>query len=142
MSSPRYLFVTDIPAHIKTDEDNKCSFCRGSKCCSYVTQHIDTPRSKYDFEILLWQVSHQSISIYKDEDGWFLMFDSHCSHLLADGGCGIYEDRPAICRDHSNDFCEFDEPAEDGFELFFSDYESLLSYCKKRFKKWTTGNKP
>ena len=33
-------------------------------------------------------------------------------------------------------------PAEDGFDLYFPDYDSLLRYCKKKFKRWTTGNPP
>jgi hypothetical protein len=125
--------------NVKITTDNKCSFCVGSKCCSYVTQQIDTPRSKDDFETLLWQVSHHNVGAYKDEDGWFLIFDSRCSHLLPDGRCGIYEVRPEICRNHSNDYCEYDAPAEDGFELYFPDYTSLLKYCKKRFKRWKRG---
>jgi len=124
---------------VKITSENKCSFCAGSKCCSYVTQQIDTPKSKADFETLLWQVSHQNVGAYKDEDGWFLIFDTKCSHLLPDGGCGIYEVRPEICREHSNDYCEYDAPAEDGFDLYFPDYETLLTYCKKRFKRWKRG---
>ena len=37
-------------------------------------------------------------------------------------------------------YCEYDAPAEDGFELYFPDYESLLQYCRKKFKRWNTGN--
>ena len=118
----------------------KCDLCTNSTCCTYITQQIDTPRSKYDFEILLWQVSHKGIGIYKDSDGWFLMFDSTCTHLEMDGRCGIYDDRPTICRTHDNDFCEYDAPAEDGFELYFPTYNTLLEYCESRVKKWTTGN--
>ncbi len=121
---------------------NKCDLCTSSKCCTYVTQQIDTPKSKYDFEILLWQVSHDGVGAYKDDDGWFVMFEARCRHLLADGRCGIYDERPTICRSHSNDYCEYDAPAEDGFDLYFPDYESLLRYCKKRFKRWSTGNPP
>ena len=32
--------------------------------------------------------------------------------------------------------------AEDGFDLYFPDYDSLLRYCKKKFKRWNTGNSP
>ncbi|HHJ11679.1 MAG TPA: YkgJ family cysteine cluster protein [Chromatiales bacterium] len=121
---------------MKITPENKCSFCRESKCCTYVTQQIDTPRSKDDFQTLLWQVSHEGVSAYKDEDGWFLLFDSRCSHLQPDGRCGIYEQRPWVCREHDNDYCEYDAPAEEGFELHFPDYDSLLAYCRKRFKRW------
>ncbi len=132
----------DIEVKADGEEINKCDLCTSSKCCTYVTQEIDTPRSKYDFETLLWQVSHEGVGAYKDEDGWYVMFEGRCRHLQHDGRCGIYEDRPMICREHSNDYCEYDAPAEEGFDMYFPDYESLLRYCKKRFKRWSTGNSP
>jgi len=85
---------------------------------------------------MLWQISHENTNIYKDEDGWYLMIRNKCTHVQDDGSCGIYERRPEICRAYENDFCEYDEPAEEGFELFFEDYKALRKYCKKRFKKW------
>jgi len=122
---------------IRVTAENRCSLCVGTKCCQYITQHIDTPRSMADFDTLLWQVSHEHIQFYKDCDGWFmLVVDSPCEHLTAAGQCGIYALRPAVCRGYSNDECEFDSDAEEGFELFFPDHESLDAYCRKRFKKW------
>jgi Fe-S-cluster containining protein len=130
--------VTVAPA-ARIMPDNKCGLCTSSICCTYVTQHIDAPRSKHDFEHLLWQVSHENVKAYKDEDGWFLLFETRCSHLTQQGLCGIYEHRPKICREYANDYCEFDAPAEEGFDLYFPDYETLLRYCKKRFKRWIRG---
>ena len=116
--------------------DNKCSRCHGTICCTYITEAIDTPRSKADFKHLLWQVSHQNVEIYKDESGWYLLISGRCQHIQPDGRCGIYEDRPAICREYDNDWCEYDEPAEKSFIYHFHNYEELLSYCKKRYKRW------
>lgn len=116
--------------------ENKCSYCKGALCCTYVTQQIDTPRSKVEFTHLLWQVSHEHVKAYKDEDGWTLLIEGTCKHLQPDNRCGIYDTRPEICREHSNDYCEFDAPSEEGFDLYFPTYESLLKYCKKRFKNW------
>ncbi|MDX2505330.1 MAG: YkgJ family cysteine cluster protein [Gammaproteobacteria bacterium] len=121
---------------IKITTENKCSHCIGSKCCTYVTHNIDAPKSKADFDYLLWQISHRDIQVFKDDDGWFLSILQPCVHLLTDGGCGIYDVRPMICREHSNEYCEFDSPAEEGFDLFFDGYKALNDYCKKRFKKW------
>lgn len=121
---------------IKLTAENKCSFCHGATCCTYITQQIDTPRSKAAFELMLWQVSHRNVQYYKDEDGWFLLIDTPCDHLQVGGRCGIYAQRPAICREHSNDYCEYDSPAEESFDLHFNDYNSLLDYCKRRFKSW------
>ena len=107
---------------ITVTSENKCSFCTGSICCTYVTQHMETPRSKEDFRQLLWQVSHQNVKLYKDDDGWTLLVDGKCQHLQVNGDCGIYDERPDICREHTNDYCEFDAPSEDGFELYFENY--------------------
>ena len=71
----------DKKAEIEITPENKCSFCTGSICCTYVTHHIDTPRSKDDFKHLLWQVSHDHVKLYKDEDGWTLLIDGKCQHL-------------------------------------------------------------
>lgn len=121
---------------VEMTPETKCGFCPGSKCCTYITQAIETPRTKYDFEHMLWQISHENIHIYQDDDGWYLMVRTPCLHLQADGGCGIYERRPQICRDHDNDYCELDEPAEKHMKRYFDSYKSLRKYCKKRFRKW------
>lgn len=117
--------------------ENKCSYCINSTCCNYVTQQIDAPRSIDDFDTLLWQVSHEFTQLYKDDDGWFLLLNNKCVHLKSNGDCGIYDKRPLICREHSNEDCEFGNPAgADDFDLFFPDYKSLDKYCRKRFKSW------
>ncbi len=116
--------------------DNKCSHCQGSKCCQYITESIETPRGIRDFDFLLWQISHKLVHIYKDSDGWYLLFLSECQHLQENGQCGIYEKRPMICREHSNDHCEFDTSIEESSELYFRDYDDLDKYCEKRFKSW------
>lgn len=117
--------------------ETKCDFCTRSTCCTYVTQEIDTPRSMEEFDTLLWQLSHKNTQAYKDEGDWFLLINNACTHLLADGRCGIYEIRPQICREHTNDDCEFNNQAGDeDFDLFFPDYQTLDKYCRKRFKGW------
>lgn len=121
---------------IKMTSETKCSFCPGSICCTYFTEQIDTPRSKKDFDHLLWQLSHANTQLYKDDEGWFLLVNNKCKHMHDNGRCGIYETRPQVCRDYSNDYCEYDERANKHFEQFFDGYEALLKYCKKRFKKW------
>lgn len=128
------LLASDL--NVEVTPENKCRLCTASICCSYITQKIETPRSKYDFEHLLWQISHHDVNIYKDVDGWYLLVRRTCAHLQADGQCGIYDRRPQICRDYENDYCEFDQPAEKGFDLYFDSYDALRRYCKKRFKRW------
>ncbi len=116
--------------------ESKCGGCVDSTCCTYVTQVIETPRSKLDFDNLLWQISHEGVQVYKEKSTWYLLIHNRCSHLQGDGSCGIYEHRPQACREYSNDYCELDASAEGGFDLFFTDYGALLAYCRKRFKRW------
>ena len=116
--------------------ETKCGYCTNSKCCTYITQELPTPRSKQNFDHLLWQISHKNVSIYKDDERWFLLVDNACLHLMPGGRCAIYEQRPQVCRDYSNNHCEFDDPAEKHFELHFTSHDELLNYCKKRFKRW------
>jgi len=116
---------------------NKCDDCLPSHCCRYATQMISAPRSMRDFDHLLWQVSHRTVHVFKDADGWFLRIMSDCEHLQNDGRCGIYATRPLVCREHSNDFCERDESIEKGAEYYFQDYAQLDAYCAKRFRNWT-----
>lgn len=142
MNNDKKKAIQPDPAFpVKITAENKCSFCVGSKCCVYTTHQVDTPRSKADFDYLLWQTSHRDIQLYKDEDGWFLLINNPCLHLQPDGRCGIYAQRPNVCREHDNDYCEFDANPEDDFELFFDGYAALLQYCKQRFKTWDQGNK-
>ena len=121
---------------IEVTTETKCGYCPGSKCCNYFTEKVETPRSKQDFDHLLWQLAHGNTQLYKDDEGWYLLINNKCNFLQDDGRCGTYETRPSVCREYKNDFCELDQPAEEGFDLFFDGYESLLKYCRKRFKKW------
>ena len=122
--------------NLKITLANKCNYCAPSICCTYITHQIDTPRTMKDFDLLLWQISHKQLQLFKDEDGWFLVVNTPCVHLLENGQCNIYTKRPRICREHSNECCEFDGPAEEEFELFFDSYQKLDDYCRGRFKKW------
>lgn len=120
---------------ISLTPETKCGFCVRS-CCTYITQCIDAPRSKSDFSHLLWQVSHHQVEAFRDKRVWYLLFRTDCQHLLPDGRCGNYEHRMSICRKHSNRYCEFDGTADESYDLHFRDYDSLLRYCKRRFKHW------
>jgi len=121
---------------VKITSDNKCGMCRSSICCTYITQEIDAPRSMYDFDTWLWMLYHQDVQFYKEEGKWHLKILNRCNNLQPDGRCGIYEVRPVICREHENDFCEFDETTEQSATVFFGTPQDLEKFCKKKFKNW------
>lgn len=114
----------------------KCDLCTGSLCCTYITEEITIPRSKAEFNHLLWQVSHDNVELYQDSDGWTLLFKTMCSHLELDGRCGIYEIRPDICKEYTNDYCEYDVAPEEAWKLHFQTHAELYEYVQKRFKNW------
>lgn len=113
----------------------KCLKC-GSACCRYLTVSIPTPRSKLDFNNLLWQLYHRDITAFKDDDGWYLLINTPCKHLKSDGRCGTYQTRPVTCRDYSVNNCEYGSTIEEIATLYFGTAESLEMYCRKRYKRW------
>lgn len=136
MNSGTKIEYVDITESQAVTIDKKCAKCKKSICCSSINQKVPAPKSIYDFDHLLWQVSHENINIFKDADGWFLHIHSVCQHLGDRGVCQIYEERPMVCREYDNDYCEFDESIEEASEYFFSSYKQFEKYCRKRFKKW------
>ncbi|MBV1883077.1 MAG: YkgJ family cysteine cluster protein [Pseudomonadales bacterium] len=128
--------INFVPQDEKLSTDSKCSGCVPSKCCTYITHEIDTPRTIREFDALVWKLAHANVQLFKEEGSWYLLVNTVCQNLLPSGGCGIYDTRPMICREHTNDFCEYDSPAEEGFDLFFDCYDTLDAYCRKRFKHW------
>ncbi len=121
---------------VTTDFGGKCAQCFDSKCCQYITEPMDTPRSIRDFDMILWQVSHKNIHCFKDDSGWYLTSFGQCEHLGDRGQCNIYHQRPFICREHSNQQCEFDNSPDAFSELYFTNHQQFDAYCRKRFKHW------
>jgi Fe-S-cluster containining protein len=126
---------------MKKNEDSekiskkKCISC-GNCCCRYFTMKIPAPRSILDFDNLLWQLYHENTKAFKDSTGWYLLIYNSCVHLMENGECFIYENRPITCREHSHEECEFDNTISDSASLFFDNYQSLAKYCKNKYKTW------
>jgi len=115
--------------------ENKCDYC-SALCCSYITQELDSPRTMHAFDTLLWQIAHKGIHVFKDENGWYLLSMTKCEYVMPDNRCGIYDKRPLICREHSFDACEKDVPINEGCEYYFTSFDELDAYCRKRFRTW------
>ena len=81
-----------------------CTAC--GLCCSYVAIEIDAPTTVKIATQLLWYVYHEGVSLYANGDDWMVQFDTTCVHLQPDYRCGIYETRPHICREFSEQDCE------------------------------------
>lgn len=87
---------------------NLCDSCT-AKCCRYIALPIATPTTWNDFDDIRWYLSHEDISVFVDEGCWYLMVHRECRHLQADNRCGIYDDRPRVCRDYTTEKCEYED---------------------------------
>lgn len=85
-----------------------CEYCTG-KCCQYIALPIETPNTWKDYDDLRWYLAHQDISVFVEVETWYLLVHRRCNHLMPDHRCGIYANRPQICRDYKTDGCEYDE---------------------------------
>jgi uncharacterized protein len=101
---------TPIPVALAGAPLVPCTQC--ARCCRYVAVGINTPsRPRYATDIL-WYLYHESVSVHCDTDGeWSVVFETRCRHLGDDLLCGIYEQRPHICRGFDNRTCEVNSPA-------------------------------
>ena len=71
---------------------------------------------------------HGRVSIFVEDETWFLMVHADCQQLLPDNRCGIYDERPQICRRYSTDNCEFDDDA--CYDKFFESPAQIWEYAE------------
>lgn len=58
---------------------------------------------------IISEESEDEIEEDEDEDEgeqWFIQFQTKCKKLNSNGLCTIYQERPEICRNHSQETCE------------------------------------
>ncbi|NQT50487.1 YkgJ family cysteine cluster protein [bacterium] len=116
--------------HVK----NICGTCDG-KCCRYFALEIDKPTSKRDFEDIRWYLAHENTRVFVEDGEWHLEVQNVCRHLDGDSRCRIYDDRPAICRDHKMSDCEGDPELEFDREHEFNSDDELAQFAKKFLAK-------
>ncbi|NIP86943.1 MAG: YkgJ family cysteine cluster protein [Planctomycetales bacterium] len=104
-----------------------CEYCTG-KCCRYFALPIETPEERKDFEYLRWYMLHGDTTIFCEDDDWYLMVHNRCDHLLPDNRCGIYDTRPAICREYTTDDCEYED--EWTYDRYWETPEQMAEYAE------------
>ena len=125
---------TKLPvyAEAKAEKQGKkaatCTSC--GLCCSYVAIEVDTPKTVKQATMMLWYVYHEGISLYVNDDDWMVQFDTTCIHLQPDYRCGVYETRPHICREFSEQDCEVNT-GDDG-KTFYTATEFLEHLAQTR----------
>ena len=102
-----------------------CQYCT-AKCCQYFALPIETPVTRKDFDYLRWYPIHGQVSLFVDSETWFLMVHNVCNHLQEDYRCGIYQNRPQICRDYTTDDCEYDGDGQ--YDMLFESPEQIAEF--------------
>ncbi|NLW85672.1 MAG: YkgJ family cysteine cluster protein [Planctomycetes bacterium] len=113
----------------------ECIRC-GAKCCRYFCHEIDTPESYEDFENIRWFIMHKGVSVHVDEKRWYMAVVAPCIHLRPDNRCGIYEDRPLICRQYGHDSCEASD-GDYGYEIEFTTAAHVEAYAREKLGEKT-----
>lgn len=104
-----------------------CEHCT-AKCCRYFALPIDTPESCDDFDHIRWYMLHGRVGVFVEDKTWYLVVYADCRHILPDYRCGIYEQRPSICRTYTTDECEYEDDAV--YEKFFETPEQIWEYAE------------
>jgi Fe-S-cluster containining protein len=88
--------------------DVLCNHCT-AKCCRYFALPIDEPTTREEWEFVRWYLLHDGATVFKEEGDWYLLVHAECKHLQSDNRCGVYHDRPPICREYSTNDCEYED---------------------------------
>jgi Fe-S-cluster containining protein len=107
-----------------------CEYCV-AKCCRYFALPIEKPVTLQDFQYIRWYLMHAHSSVFVEDGVWHLLVQTTCKHLLDDHRCGIYQTRPAICREYSTDNCEYEDYFV--YERYFETSEQVQDYCDAMF---------
>jgi Fe-S-cluster containining protein len=106
----------------------ECTDC--GRCCTYVGVGINPPNTPRHATDVLWYLYHQGVYVYVDGEGeWSVHFEARCRHLGPDLRCGVYVDRPHICRTFDNRTCEVNDPVHD--TLTFREPSELLEWLRE-----------
>lgn len=106
--------------------DCLCNYCT-ALCCRYFTLPIETPTEWRDFDHIRWFLMHGRASVFVDGDVWYLTVYAECRHLQPDNRCGVYDDRPQICRGYSTDNCEYQD--EGVYDMYFETPDQIWEYA-------------
>ncbi len=106
-----------------------CEHCTGV-CCRYIALPIDTPDSRAEFDDIRWYLLHEHISVFVEDDDWFINIATACRHLEADNRCAIYHTRPRICRAYTTKSCDY-HSGDYGWEEHFTCPEHLDEYVRR-----------
>lgn len=118
---------------VEKESSHPCFEC--AQCCTYVAVEIDTPTTNAEYDQIVWYLYHRGVEIFVDwDDAWHVLFRTRCENLSAAGTCGVYERRPAICKDFDWRSCEKRFTPADGppDKLCWVEADAFLAWFAER----------
>ena len=120
-----------LPIDPKTQ--SLCDQCVGL-CCRYFALEVDEPTSKGDFEDLRWYLLHEDTVVFVEDGEWYIQINNKCRALGPDNRCGVYENRPTICRSYTTKECDW-HAAEYEYEHLFTEPDQIEAFAKDYLAK-------
>lgn len=108
--------------------------CHGcvAHCCRYVAMEIPAPRTARDHRRILGVLQHPRVAVTQDHDRrWYVEFAARCGALTEANRCGIYAERPRLCREYRLETCPRWNPSSP-HRLRFDTAEIYLAYLARR----------
>ncbi len=116
-----------------------CEHCTAA-CCSYLAIPIEKPETKRDFDDIRWYLMHEGMTIFVEEGDWYFQVRTRCKNLRDDFRCGIYETRPAICREYKAQDCDY-VGGDYKYDHLFTEPEQIVAFAREHFAKKKSGAK-
>ena len=108
-----------------------CRQCIGL-CCRYFALPIETPETREDYDDIRWYLCHEAVTVFVEDGDWYVNIKNRCRNLNGQNRCDAYAQRPQLCRDYSEERCDFTEGEYD-YELHFTDDRQMAEYIKIKF---------
>ncbi|MFC1741910.1 YkgJ family cysteine cluster protein [Nanoarchaeota archaeon] len=111
-----------------------CEGCDG--CCKHLAIELDTPEDREDYSNIMWYLLHENVRVFIDhEDEWYIEFLTKCTALNEHKLCDVYDERPDICRDYTQEDCVKNTP-EDAEKVSFSTREDFITWLEQEGIDW------
>jgi hypothetical protein len=105
-----------------------CRDCT-AECCKHIAIPLDEPKTGQDLARIKWYLAHDNVSVYKDNEGdWLVEFLTKCGQLNGNRCMAWGTPRyPKICGEYAMDNCVMNEEGE-YWEILFKSAADVDAY--------------
>lgn len=107
-----------------------CEHCTAA-CCRYLAIPLDVPSNKRDYDDIRWYLMHNKVTVFVEDDEWYIQWQTTCNNLGDDNLCQVYETRPAICGEYEAQDCDY-AGGSYGYDHLFTHPKQIEEYYYKK----------